>query len=116
MDERIEKAFDVANYMATLSNQRRILLEEFKQKLVYYINGGTFNITPELISFTKMTLEMGHTDDVSFIDSNTFPVIINDVQVFFDDIVSVYFQSVNDYSVKYADIKNKRSVQDIVDL
>ena len=31
MDERIEKAFGVANYMATLSNQRRIILEEFNQ-------------------------------------------------------------------------------------
>ena len=54
MDERIEKAFNVANYMATLSNQRRIILEEFEQKLVYYVNGGTFKITPELISFVKM--------------------------------------------------------------
>ena len=32
MDEKLEKAFGVANYMATLSNQRRIILEEFKQQ------------------------------------------------------------------------------------
>ena len=46
MDERIEKAFAVANYLATLSNQRKIVLEEFNQQLIYYSNGGTFLIGP----------------------------------------------------------------------
>lgn len=58
MDERVEKAFAVANYMSTLSNQRRILLEEYSQKLVYYINGASFKITPELINFTKTVLDL----------------------------------------------------------
>jgi len=34
MDERVEKAFEVVNYMATLSNQRRIIAEEYHQQLV----------------------------------------------------------------------------------
>ena len=53
MDEKIEKAFAVANYMVTLSNQRRLILEEFNQKTIYYTNGATFKVTPELINFTK---------------------------------------------------------------
>jgi hypothetical protein len=116
MDERIEKAFDVANYMATLSNRRRIILEEYEQKLVYYINGGTFKISPELISFVKLVLDSGRSEDIAFVDTNNFPIIVNDVSKFFDDITEIYFQSVNEYSVKYADIKNKRSVKDIVNL
>jgi hypothetical protein len=116
MDNRIEKAFAVANYMATLSNQRRILLEEYTQKLIYYANGSTFKITTELINFTKILLELGHTSDVAFIDSNNFPVIIRDVQEFFDSIISVYFEAVNDYSAKYVDLKSKRNVADIVEL
>mgnify|MGYP003336340353 CR=1 FL=1 len=56
MDERVEKALGVANYMATLSNQRRVLLEEYNQKLLYYINGATFKVSPDLISFAKITL------------------------------------------------------------
>ena len=31
MDEKLEKAFGVANYMATLTNQKRIIKEEFDQ-------------------------------------------------------------------------------------
>jgi hypothetical protein len=116
MDERIEKAFSVANYMATLSNQRRIILEEFNQKLTYYMNGGTFKISTNLITFTKTMLDLGHTNDVQFIDENNFPVLINDVQAFYDEIVDVYFQAVNEYAAKFADIKSKRKVEAIVAL
>lgn len=116
MDERIEKAFGVANYMATLSNQRRIILEEFNQKLIYYINGGTFKITPDLITFTKTMLDLGHETDVQFIDQNNFPVLIADVTAFYETIVEIYFQSINEYAAKFAEIKSKRKVEDIVKL
>jgi hypothetical protein len=116
MDDRIEKAFAVANYMATLSNQRRIILEEYNQKLVYYINGATFRISPELINFTKTMLDLGHTDDVAFLDSNNLPVIIDQVQIFFDNITSIYFEATNEYAAKYTEIRSKRKVADIVKL
>jgi len=116
MDERIEKAFEVANYMATLSNQRRIVLEEYNQKLVHYINGATFRITPELINLTKTILELGQTTDVAFVDSNNFPIIVTDVQEFFDSIIAIYFEATNEYAVKYASLKSKRKIADIVDL
>ena len=116
MDERIEKAFSVANYMATLSNQRRIILEEYNQALVHYVNGATFKITPELINFTKTLLDIGQTHDVAFVDSNNFPIIVADVQEFFDTIVAIYFGSTNEYAAKYADLKSKRKISDIVNL
>ena len=116
MDERIEKAFEVANYMATLSNQRRIVLEEYNQKLVYYINGATFQVSPELITFTKTMLDIGKTTDITLVDSNNFPIRITDVQQFFDSIVTIYFEATNEYDVKYSTLKSKRSVLAIVDL
>ena len=87
MDERIEKAFSVANYMSTLSNQRRILLEEFNQKLIYYKNGGTFKITPDLITFTKSIIEMGHDTDVPLIDTENKPL---STALLFSKILSSY--------------------------
>jgi hypothetical protein len=116
MDEKLEKAFDVANYMATLSNQRRIILEEFNQKTVFYLNGGTFKITPELISFVYLMISSNYTEDVAFIDANHFPVIVNDVNAFYTDIIDVYFNAVNEYAAKFAEIKNKRKIEDIVSL
>lgn len=116
MDEKIEKAFDVANYMATLSNQRRLILEEFNQKIVYYINGATFKLNPELINFTKLVIDQGYVGDVAFIDANNFPVIIEDVNSFYHDIVNTYFEAVNEYAAKFAELKNKRNVKDMVSL
>lgn len=116
MDERIEKAFSVANYMATLSNQRRIILEEFNQKLVYYHNGGTFKVSTDLITFTKSVLELGYDTDVPFVDANSFPILIKNVQEFYDNIVSQYFEAVNEYHSKFVEIKSKRKVEDIVKL
>jgi hypothetical protein len=116
MDERIEKAFAVANYAATLSNQRRIISEEYNQKLVYYSNGATFKVSPDLIAFIKTVLDLGHTSDIPFLDANNFPVVIENVQEFLDNIVSVYFEALNEYTVKYSEIKKKRKIADIVSL
>ena len=116
MEERIEKAFAVANFMATLSSQRRIILEEFNQQLVFYANGGTFKVSPELINFVKTSLDLGHTENVPFIDANNLPVVISNVQDFFDDIVALYFEKVNAYAAEYAKIRSKRKIEDIVDL
>jgi hypothetical protein len=116
MDERIEKAYDVANYMATLSNQKRVIKEELNQKSVYYINGGSFKIDRELISFTKTIIELGHTSDIVFLDTNHMPVVIADVQSFLNDIISVYFEALNEYSAKVTEIKSKRKLTDIIAL
>jgi len=116
MDERIEKAFNVANYMATLSNQRKVALEEFNQKLLFYINGATFLITLELINFTKMSLDLGRNSDVPFLDINNLPVNIVDVTEFFTTITDQYFEALNEYSVKFNEIKSKRKISDIVEL
>jgi hypothetical protein len=116
MDERLEKAFAIANYMTTLSNQRRIIAEEFDQSIVYYINGGTFKISPELITFTKSMIDLGHAYDVPFIDVNGFPVVVPDVQKFFDEILLQYMTALNQYSIKFADLKSKRKIADLVDL
>ena len=116
MDERLKKAFQVANYMATLSAQKRVIKQEFEQKLLHYVNGSTFKITPTLINFTKTVIDLGHTTDVAFLDENNLPVLIEDVQVFFDMIVEKYFQSLNEYAVRIAEIKSKRKLEDIISL
>jgi hypothetical protein len=116
MDERLEKAYEVANYMATLSNQKRVIKEELAQKSVYYINGGTFKIDRELISFTKTILELGHTSDIVFLDTNHMPIVIADVRVFLDEIIDTYFSSLNEYAAKVTEIKSKRKLTDIVSL
>ena len=99
-----------------MENEDLQILDEFKQKLVYYENGGTFNIDPVLINFTKTFLDLEYTHDVPFVDANGFPVVIVDVQKFFDEILLKYMTALNEYSVKFADIKSKRKIADMVEI
>lgn len=116
MDERLEQAFAIANYRATLSNQRRIINEEFDQSLVHYHNGGTFKIDPPLLTYCKMMLDLDHASDVPFVDVNNFPVVIPDVKDFFDCILQQYVTALNVYSVKFAELKSKRKIGDMLEL
>jgi hypothetical protein len=116
MDERIEKAFNVANFMATLSNQKRIVLEEYNQKLIYYTNGATFRVNHELIAFVKTLVDLKNTKDVVLVDNNHFPVLIEDLKSFLKDITDLYLTATQEYANKYNEIKVKRKIADIVNL
>ena len=116
MDEKVEKAFEVVNYMATLSNQRRLLAEEIDQKLIHYINGSTFKITPTLINFAKLMIDLGRISDAVFIDDNNNPVVVADVEEFFNNITSQYFEVTTNYSTRFLAIKSKRKISDLIDL
>jgi len=114
MNESLEKAFQTANFMASLTGQRKLALEEFNQSLIHYQSGASFTITRELISFVKLLLDSEYTEDVVLIDDNNMPVQIKDVQEFYDNILNQYFQSSNQYFSKYSALKKQRKVEDLV--
>lgn len=116
MDERISKAFDVVNFMTTLANQKSVIKEELDQKLVFYHKGGTFKITRDLMCFLKLMLDNGFTEDVVLLDDNDLPIMVSDLNRFFLDVVSAYFEAVNDYSYKFNHIKSQRNLEDITGL
>lgn len=115
MDERLEKAFQTANYMTTLSNQRKVILEEFQQSLIYYFQGASFTIERNLITFIS-TLVARDTTVAVVLDDNNIPVEIPDLKLFLDEIISIYFSATNEYLVKYNQIRSKRRVGDLIAL
>lgn len=115
MDERIEKAFQTANFMATLSNLRKTALEEYQQSLIYYSQGSSFTVTRELIVFVHTLIELGNTESI-ILDDNYIPLKITNLKEFLDNLQEVYNKSTNTYLSKYASIKSKRKVEDLVNL
>ena len=115
MDERLEKAFQTANYMASLSNLRRVALEEYKQNLIYYFQGSTFTVTRELIVFVHTLTELGNTESV-ILDDNNIPLNVTNLKEFLDKILNTYALATNAYLAKYGEIKSKRRVEGLVEL
>lgn len=115
MDERLEKAFQTANYMVTLSNQRRLALEELKQQSIYYTEGAAFTVNRELISFISALINMNYKSTV-ILDDNSIPVEIKNCEKFLQAIMEIYNESMNSYLKKFAEIKSKRKINDLISL
>lgn len=115
MDERLEKAFQTANYMITLSNQRRLAFEELIQHSIYYTQGSSFTVNRELISFVKTLVDLGYKTTI-ILDDNSIPVEVKNCQDFLTAILEVYNESMNTYLKKFVEIKTKRRVGDLVSI
>jgi hypothetical protein len=113
MDEHVEKAFQTANYMATLNNQRNVAFEEFQQSLIHYINGSSFQISLELMTFVKSLIDSGNLNCI-LIDINQIPVNIENLKGFYEEISAQYFKASNEYFSKYSELKSKRRIQDLI--
>ena len=114
MDERIQKAFETANYMTTLASQKQILKEEFYQNLIHYHNGGIFTATRELINFVKTLVDMGNNSSAVLIDNNELPVDIIDLSKFLEDLLSKYHFAVNGYYTRYDQLRKNRTVEGVL--
>jgi hypothetical protein len=115
VDERLEKAFQTANYMASLSNLRRVALEEYKQNLIFYFQGSSFTVTRELIVFVHTLTELGNTESI-ILDDNNIPLNVTNLKEFLDKILNTYALATNAYLAKYGEIKSKRRVEGLVEL
>lgn len=115
MDERLEKALDFANYMQTLSNQRKMLQEQFKESLVYFYKGSQFTININLINYINWLIDKDIIENVIFIDDNEIPVEVSNLSEFLEDIQDQYFTALNQYHAEYVKLKSKRSVEKLID-
>lgn len=114
MDERLQKALDFSNFMVSLNNQKLALRERFYQDVIYYFNGGQFTVSKELLTFNKMLIDTNQ-DETVLIDDNDTPVLIDDVNEFYNAIMNVYNNASNAYLVEYNKLKQNRKIEKLVD-
>lgn len=111
--DKLSKALDFSNHRMTLSNQIRLLKSKMQTLRHFSINGGTFYIDRELISFCKMLIDLEY-EEVILLDINELPIEIKDLESFLRDIISRYFEAVNEYSYEYQAIRKSRSPAEII--
>jgi hypothetical protein len=115
MDERLAQALEYSKYMISLNNQKKIILEQYKESLDYYFNGGKFTITSELLSLCKLLLDFDQSTTV-LIDADGVPIEILDLKDFFNNVISEYVKANNRYLFEYQKLAKQRSIQGIINL
>tara|TARA_R110002153_G_scaffold248954_2_gene405199 strand:+ start:242 stop:601 length:360 start_codon:yes stop_codon:yes gene_type:complete len=114
MSIRLSKALEFANYRVTLNNQKAQLLAKTQSLLSYSINGGTFTIDINLITFCKQLINDDQ-KEVVLLDIYKNPIKV-DVELFYEEINSRYYEVTNDYYAEYEKLRKSRKVHKILDL
>lgn len=115
MDERLEKALEFSNFLETQNNQKRIFLKQYKDNLIHYAFGHKFTVSTQLINLLSVLLETDQ-EQIVILDDNETPVIIDNPKEFMKEIVGVYIFASRKYAKDYADIKENRSVEGLINL
>jgi hypothetical protein len=115
MHEQLKKALEFANYQQTFSIQRRTLKEKIEAKLTYGYNGGFFKIDRTLLNFVELLCNKGRTSGAIILDSNENPVLVDDLEMFRDEIFSRYFEATYEYFEAYQTLKKSRSVEKLLE-
>ncbi len=114
MSTRLTKALEFANYRITLNNQQAQLKAKVESLLSYSINGGTFTIDTNLITFCKILLDEGDKEAI-LLDIYKNPISI-DLETFYDEIKSRYYEVTNEYYAEYEKLRKARKVHKVLDL
>jgi len=115
MDERLNKALEFSNFLATQNNQKRIFLEQYNENLVHYTHGHKFTVTQELINFCYALSQLTSSTTI-VLDDNNIPFTVNNIEEFTKELLGVYTFASRKYANDYETIKKNRSVQGLVDL
>ena len=113
IDERLAKALEASNYRITLNIQRENSKLKLKNHLVISQNGGIFKINQDFISFIY-ALSQSKTSAI-ILDSNENPVKIDDLESFYEDVLSIYQEGMNEYLVEFEKFKKLRTTSKVVD-
>lgn len=116
MDERLEKALKLSNYMVTFNNQRKIIKEKYFEDLIHFEDGCQFTVSKDLIVFVKLLIDSGNNRDIILTDDHDNPANISDLDVFYENILNCYFTATNRYYTEYNNLKKKRSIESLVNL
>lgn len=111
MDENqspdLDELIETANYRAVLENQKQLLKSKFSMNSTFSFNGGTFNVTPELITYVRLMLEDGE-EQLILLDKHSRPILVENLQEFYDEIKVVYQDAISDYFFSHKKIAKAR--------
>jgi hypothetical protein len=112
MDERLQAALSASNYQISLRTLRAQAKQRLQQATTFSLNGGTFQATPELISFVQTLINL-HQEKSVLLDVNKNPIEV-ELEPFLEKSVELYQEAHNDYLIEYKQIQKSRTTKAVV--
>lgn len=112
IDPRLAAALSASNYRLTLNLQRENAKLKLLHRLQYAENGGIFKVTPDLISFIAAI--KAERSSAVILDMNDNPIKIESLENFFENILDVHQESMNDYFNEHENFKKLRNTEKVV--
>lgn len=110
MDPRLDAALQRANFSILLAQKKNEMKARYENAIMYGHNGGIFKISPELISFIQIFIDKKY-DEAVLIDTKGYPILVEDLKVFLNTLMSRYFEASNLYHAEYSALRKARTVE-----
>jgi len=114
MDQDLIKAYNFGNYSRTIQNQIDLLKLKMKKQLQMSRFGGSFELTPEFIIYIKAYADQGIYRAV-LLDKFDNPVQVDDMENFFQDVLTIRRNVLNDFYEQFEKIRKTRNLTDMLD-
>ena len=108
VDDKLAQALEASNYRLTLNIQRENSKLKLKTHLTYSMNGGIFRISQDFISFI-FALSQGKKNSAVVLDINDNPIKIDDLSDFYEEVISIYQEGMNEYLSEFEKFKSLRT-------
>lgn len=113
LDKRFQEALESSNFRIALNLQKKNAQLKLKSALVFAINGGTFTIDQQLISFVNTLISLEKSSAV-LLDVNSNPIFIEDLNLFLEKIIDVYYEATNEYLTEIKSINKSRNPKALI--
>jgi len=108
MNKNLEQVIELSDKLLSFKIKRHALKEKFQAKTTVGHNGGIFKINQDFISYLKALLDLGKDSQVILIDINDNPIVIEDLKIFFYEILDKYFSALGEYHAGVQHIKEAK--------
>lgn len=113
MEKRLEQALEFSNFRNILSTRQENLKVLLKNRLLLTYGGGLFSINSELIGLISSLINAEKKEFI-FIDKNNLPILVEDLNDFWDKVFSKYTDSLSKYYKSYQKLDEAREIRKVI--
>jgi hypothetical protein len=94
--------------MFSFNNQLEILKQKYLDTNIHFVDGHQFTVDQGLLMDCCVRLSLNRKENTILLDDYKNPVVIKNLQSFFDDVLDLYHKNLNQYYKEYKELVDAR--------